>query len=91
VYVELSTAIQQLRARGLQQSVKWASEQLVGLPEEVWEVGAAQAAKLAVQLELSQPEHPKLVQGRCFFELKVCWPSYSYCWYAISQKIKHHI
>lgn len=69
VYVELSLAIVQLRSRGLQQSVKWAAEQLVGLPEEVWEAGAAQAAKLAAAQQ--EPEHPKLVQGRCFFELKV--------------------
>lgn len=70
VYVELSSAISQLRARGLHQSVKWAAEQLVGLPDEAFEAGAAQAAKLeAQQLE---PEHPKLAQGRNFFELKVC-------------------
>jgi hypothetical protein len=71
VYVELSAAVSQLRVRGLHQSVKWAAEQLVGLPEEAWELGAAQSAKLSAQ----QPEleHPKLVQGRNFFELKVCW------------------
>lgn len=72
VYVELSSAITQLRARGLHQSVKWAAEQLVGLPEDAWEQGASQAAKLAAQqLEL---EHPKLIQGRNFFELKVGGP-----------------
>lgn len=71
MYVELSAACLQLRARGLQQSVKWAAEQLVGLPEEAWELGATEAAKLAAQ-QLG-PEHPKLVQGRCFFELKVCF------------------
>lgn len=72
MYVELSSAIAQLRARGLHQSVKWAAEQLVGLPEDAWEQGAAQAAKLAAQ----QPEleHPKLIQGRNFFELKVREP-----------------
>lgn len=69
VYVELSSAITQLRARGLHQSVKWAAEQLVGLPEDVWEQGAAQAAKLTAQQ--AELEHPKLVQGRNFFELKV--------------------
>lgn len=69
VYVELSSAIGQLQARGLHQSVKWAAEQLVGLPEEVWESGAAQAAKLSAQQ--LQREHPKLVQGRNYFELKV--------------------
>jgi hypothetical protein len=71
VYVELSAAIGQLQARGLHQSVKWAAEQLVGLPEEAWELGAAQAAKLAAQQQ--EPEHPRLVQGRNYFELKVWW------------------
>lgn len=69
VYVELSAAIGQLQARGLHQSVKWAAEQLVGLPEEAWELGAAQAAKAAAQQQ--EPQHPRLVQGRNFFELKV--------------------
>lgn len=69
VYVELSAAIGQLQARGLHQSVKWAAEQLVGLPEEAWELGVAQAAKAAAQQQ--EPQHPRLVQGRNFFELKV--------------------
>jgi hypothetical protein len=69
VYVELSAAVSQLRARGLHQSVKWATEQLVGLPEDAWKLGAAQAAKLSAQQQ--ELEHPKLVQGRNFFELKV--------------------
>lgn len=69
VYVELAGAIQQLKARGLQQSVKWAAEQLVGLPEQCWEAGAGEAA--ARQKQAAEPEHPKLVQGRCFLELKV--------------------
>jgi hypothetical protein len=77
VFVELSSAISHLQARGLHQSVKWAAEQLVGLPDEAFELGAAQAAKVAAQqLEL---EHPKLAQGRNFFELKVsrAWHSSS--------------
>jgi hypothetical protein len=69
VYVELSAAIESFKARGLAQSVKWAAEQLVGLPREVWEAGAAAAAQHAGAT--AQPESPKLVQGRCLFELKV--------------------
>jgi anaphase-promoting complex subunit 8 len=71
MYVELSLAIQQLAARGLSQSVKWAAEQLAGLPPEAWEAGAAAAAAAAGAAAAAAPEHPKLVQGRCLLQLKV--------------------
>lgn len=69
VYVELSEVIHQLKARGLHESVRWAAEQLVGLPEESWQQGSAKFAKLSAQQQ--HPEHPKLVQGRCLFDAKV--------------------
>lgn len=69
IYVELSAAIGELQARGLQQSVKWAAEQLVGLPDHAFEAGAKQAAEATARAV--QPEHPRLVQGRSYFELKV--------------------
>lgn len=69
IYVELSAAIYELQARGLQLQVKWAAEQLVGLPEHAYEQGAQRAAQHKTQQ--LQPEHPRLIQGRCLFELKV--------------------
>jgi hypothetical protein len=69
LYVELSAAIGEQQARCLQQSVKWAAEQLVGLPEAAFEAGAQQAAE--ARARSWQPEHPRLVQGRSYFDLKV--------------------
>ena len=69
IYVELSAAIYQLEARGLQLQVKWAAEQLVGLPEHAYEQGAQKAAQYRVQQ--FQIEHPKLILGRSLFQLKV--------------------
>lgn len=69
IYAELSAAIQELQARGLQLQVKWAAEQLVGLPEHAFEAGAQQAAEAKTQK--AQSEHPRLIQGRCYLELKV--------------------
>ncbi|KAF6260843.1 POT family-domain-containing protein [Scenedesmus sp. NREL 46B-D3] len=68
LYVELSAAIGEQQARCLQQSVKWAAEQLVGLPEAAFEAGAQQAAEAAARS--CQPAHPRLLQGRSYFELK---------------------
>lgn len=70
IYVELSVAICELQSRGLQQSVKWAAEQLVGLPERAHAAGAIKAAE--VQAQSLQPQHPKLIQGQAYFQLKVC-------------------
>lgn len=69
LYVELSAAIGEQQSRCLQQSVKWAAEQLVGLPEAAFEAGAQQAAE--ARARSWQPEHPRLVQGRSYFDLKV--------------------
>eukprot|EP00883_Tetradesmus_obliquus_P015588 jgi/Sobl393_1/8739/SZX78120.1 len=68
LYVELSAAIGEQQSRCLQQSVKWAAEQLVGLPEAAFEAGAQQAAE--ARARSWQPEHPRLVQGRSYFDLK---------------------
>eukprot|EP00878_Enallax_costatus_P036554 GHUV01041059.1.p1 GENE.GHUV01041059.1~~GHUV01041059.1.p1 ORF type:complete len:112 (+),score=18.37 GHUV01041059.1:268-603(+) len=68
IYVELSAAIYELETRGLQLQVKWAAEQLVGLPEHAYEQGAQKAAQYKTQQ--FQPEHPRLIQGRSLFELK---------------------
>jgi hypothetical protein len=62
LYVELSAASAEQQARCLQQSVKWAAEQLVGLPEAAFEAGAQQAAE--GKARSCQPEHPRLLQGR---------------------------
>lgn len=70
IYVELSSAINELQKRGLQLQVKWAAEQLVGLPDHASEAAAQQAA--AATAPAAQPEHPRLIQGRNLFELKVC-------------------
>ena len=43
-YLELSHAIQELRERGLAQSVKWAAEQLVGLGPDAAAAAAMQSA-----------------------------------------------
>jgi len=69
IYVELSVAISELQTRGLQQSVKWAAEQLAGLPERAHAAGAIKAAEVLAQGV--QPQHPKVVQGRAYFQLKV--------------------
>eukprot|EP00879_Flechtneria_rotunda_P023489 GHRR01024847.1.p1 GENE.GHRR01024847.1~~GHRR01024847.1.p1 ORF type:complete len:117 (+),score=28.23 GHRR01024847.1:242-592(+) len=68
LYVELSAALNELQARGLGQSVKWAAEQLVGLPEHAYEPGAKLA--LEARVRSIEPEHPKLTHGRAYFEHK---------------------
>jgi hypothetical protein len=42
---------------------------LVGLPEAAFEAGAQQAAE--GKARSCQPEHPRLLQGRSYFDLKV--------------------
>ena len=69
LFLELSAAIGGLNARGLFHSAKWAAELLVGLPPSAFETGAKRAADAAAAA--MAPEHPRLVAGRAFFQLKV--------------------
>lgn len=69
LFVELSAAISGLNARGLFHSAKWAAELLTGLPPAAFESGAKLAAEAAAAA--TAPEHPRLVAGRAFFQLKV--------------------
>jgi hypothetical protein len=68
-YLELSRAIDELSDRCLQQSVRWAAEMLVGLPEEVMEPAASKAA--ADKAKRIHPEHPAFILARSYFEQKV--------------------
>ncbi|KAF8061421.1 APC8 [Scenedesmus sp. PABB004] len=69
IYAELVAAVGELRARGLGQAAKWAAEQLVGLPPGAADAGAP-AAAAAAAAAAAVPEHPRLLQGRAYFEAK---------------------
>lgn len=65
--LEIRIAIYELSERGLQQSVKWATEQLVGLPEEQLEQLEAACSTSRMQPETS----PRYLLARSYFDLKV--------------------
>ena len=75
-YLELSEAIWELSDRCLYHPMRWASEQLIGLPAEVIDQGASKAAE--ERRKRIQPEHPMMIIARSYFQHKVISDSIMY-------------